>query len=441
MQNLMIFICYAIEALTLLVYCNLVFNSKKSKHFILCIILCSYLFLFITHSMTTTLGYSLNVVKFSIVNFCIIFFLFKTRFYVALLHAILITFYMDISEFLFCNVFANFSSESWNNWNNAENLFIVLLSKITFFVLSVITAKIIRNKKLSPSTFNKGTGIIILMCFCIYSILFTLYTVITKVPYNSTLEAGIYIILGLILFFMLLAISLYTYNQKRGRELIDLKSRQQREEFRQEYFQSMHKKDEAQRIFIHDIKNHLMVINALNNNENVKITDYITALVGSISFRMPSFFSSNQLLNIILSKYNDEAATAGINITFDIRYSKFEFMTDNSLTALFCNILDNAIEACSVIENSFIELQISKPTNTSLVRIVLINSCINRPEHRGGFLMSTKNNPNLHGYGLRSVTNIVELYNGEMNVYVDNINSTFHTIILLNGESNENNNL
>lgn len=55
--------------------------------------------------------------------------------------------------------------------------------------------------------------------------------------------------------------------------------------------------------------------------------------------------------------------------------------------------------------------------------------------------MSTKNNPNLHGYGLRSVTNIVELYNGEMNVYVDNINSTFHTIILLNGESNENNNL
>lgn len=96
MQNLMIFICYAIEALTLLVYCNLVFNSKKSKHFILCIILCSYLFLFITHSMTTTLGYSLNVVKFSIVNFCIIFFLFKTRFYVALLHAILITFYMDI---------------------------------------------------------------------------------------------------------------------------------------------------------------------------------------------------------------------------------------------------------------------------------------------------------------------------------------------------------
>ena len=51
---------------------------------------------------------------------------------------------------------------------------------------------------------------------------------------------------------MLLAISLYTYNQKRGRELIDLKSRQQREEFRQEYFQSMHQKDEHS--IIHKIK-------------------------------------------------------------------------------------------------------------------------------------------------------------------------------------------
>lgn len=441
MQNLMIFICYAIEALTLLVYSSLVFSPKKSKRFILCTMLCSYLFLFITHSMTTTLGYSLNVVKFSIVNFCILFFLFKTRFYVALLHTILITFYMDISEFLFCNIFANSSSESWNNWNNAENLFIVLLSKITFFVLSVITAKIIRNKKLSSSTFNKGTGIIILMCICIYSILFTLYTVITKVPYNSTLEAGIYIILGLILFFMLLAINLYAYNQKRGREFIDLKSRQQREEFRQEYFQSIHQKDEAQRIFVHDIKNHLIAINALNNNENAKITDYIAALVGSINYGTSSIFSSNQLLNIILSKYNDEAATAKINITFDIRYSEFKFMTDNNLTALFCNILDNAIEACSVIENSFIELQISKPTTASLVRIVLVNSCINRPEHRGDFLKSAKTNSNIHGYGLRSVKNIIKLYNGEMNVYVDNTNSTFHTIIVLDGESNENNNL
>lgn len=46
-------------------------------------------------------------------------------------------------------------------------------------------------------------------------------------------------------------------------------------------------------------------------------------------------------------------------------------------------------------------------------------------------LPTKKPNPQFHGFGMRSIENIVKKYNGEMTFYFDDPTKTFHTIIML----------
>lgn len=52
-------------------------------------------------------------------------------------------------------------------------------------------------------------------------------------------------------------------------------------------------------------------------------------------------------------------------------------------------------------------------------------------DKNGNLLPTKKPNPQFHGFGMRSIENIVKKYNGEMTFYFDDPTKTFHTIIML----------
>ena len=98
----------------------------------------------------------------------------------------------------------------------------------------------------------------------------------------------------------------------------------------------------------------------------------------------------------------------------------------------FCNILDNALESASKTDHALIELNVHRKEHTPFAVITMINSCRTDPftahNHQ---LITSKKEPSSHGFGLKSVRRIVERYEGSMNLYYDEKDLLFHTIILL----------
>lgn len=130
---------------------------------------------------------------------------------------------------------------------------------------------------------------------------------------------------------------------------------------------------------------------------------------------------------------DDFASITDLHIAFhaDIRSNTTAFLSDSDVTSLFCNLLDNAVEASQRIKDSYIEISATQREHTPFIIITMINSCACNPFSPNGELISSKPDPQAHGFGIKSIEKIVHNYNGNMQMYYDGETFTFHTIIML----------
>lgn len=200
-----------------------------------------------------------------------------------------------------------------------------------------------------------------------------------------------------------------------------------------EYYQLLLSQNENQSILIHDIKKHLQSISLLNEkNETDKINAYINQLMHSTDLQETSRLCDHDMLNAILSRYKRQCSSQHIAFLTDIRHGTTEFISDTDLTSLFCNLLDNAIEATSGIPEAFIELNISQREKTPFVIITIINSSRTNPlSGENNTLITSKPDKRNHGFGIKSIRKVVNNYHGDLQMYYENKDSTFHTIITL----------
>ena len=200
-----------------------------------------------------------------------------------------------------------------------------------------------------------------------------------------------------------------------------------------EYYEMLRLQNENQRILIHDIKKHLQSVAMLNEQrEHDKIDAYIRQLILSSDLKEVARLCDHELLNSILCRYMQQCIQVHITFHTDIRSGTMDFIADNDLTSLFCNLLDNAIEAAGIVPDSFIEINTGKREKTPFVVITVINSCRTNPFlSKGKQLCTEKSDKGRHGFGLKSIRKTVKKYHGNMQMYYNDDTFTFHTIITL----------
>jgi len=138
------------------------------------------------------------------------------------------------------------------------------------------------------------------------------------------------------------------------------------------------------------------------------------------------------MLNAILSRYQRQCRQKQIAFYADIRSKIVDFITDAELTSLFCNLLDNAVEAAENIPDSFIEIRACRREKTPFVVITVVNSCRQNPfSEQGSKLNTSKPDRDKHGFGIKSIRKIIRKYQGEMQMYYDCESLTFHVILTL----------
>lgn len=97
----------------------------------------------------------------------------------------------------------------------------------------------------------------------------------------------------------------------------------------------------------------------------------------------------------------------------------------------------NAFASASMQEDSFIELNEQRRENADITVITMINSCRKNPfsEKTGSLISNKSDSGHHHGFGMKSIERTIKRYNGEVQVYYDDKNFTFHTIIFLKDTS------
>lgn len=122
------------------------------------------------------------------------------------------------------------------------------------------------------------------------------------------------------------------------------------------------------------------------------------------------YYTSEKLLNIIL---NDKAKIMQrLNVMEDMKVGELslDFMREMDVTALFANLLDNAVAAAAESREKYVRLRVNRVRQ--FLSVTLENSCDTAPVKAGSTFRSRQ--AGHQGLGLKIIRQTVEQYGGDM---------------------------
>ncbi len=217
------------------------------------------------------------------------------------------------------------------------------------------------------------------------------------------------------------AVAYAIINRKRAR-YYKLLSDNYKTQFSDEYmyFQDYRdrQKDTAQ--FLHDFKNHVLVMqNMFNAGEYEKSEAYFRELIGEKGSSAPyannksRYLTGNSMIDILLAVKDEALTQNGIALTVNGDLSPLQTVAPVDLCIVFSNLLDNAIEANKKYQGKrYIRLHSGK--SRALFFLEIENPFSGQISMGHGLPLSTKADREKHGFGLSNAHSIVNKYHGEL---------------------------
>ncbi len=428
-RTILLIFSLIIEAIILYQYAGSLFTPMRSSRIHIAVLCVLYFVLFCLSLFQIM---SLNIVFYFIFNLLFLITQFRLPFRSCLFHSAMLTVFMSLSELLVFWIISYFTPEFVTTEGTGLVLFTVF-SKTLFFATIYLLSHLFQSFR-SNSDCPDRSGILLMLIplFSIFVIL-TFFFIGEKFTFIAPLNIMVTVSSILLLFINLLIFGINQYTQKKNEDFTEMQLLLQKESDSVEYYEMLLSQTENQNILIHDLKKHLQSIELLNEkHDSEKIRAYIHQLLDSSDLKETSRICDNEILNAILCRYQRQCNEKRIHFISDIRSGVLQDMQHYNLTALFCNLLDNAIEAAEMVPDSYIELTVQKKEQLPFIVIVVINSCRCAPTYDSNHLpISHKSNHSKHGYGMKSIKKVVKQFHGDIQMYYDDLSATFHTIITL----------
>ncbi len=200
----------------------------------------------------------------------------------------------------------------------------------------------------------------------------------------------------------------YIYNSLQTAYHVEEMEKQHR------YYEDLLREEERVRSIYHDMKNHLLVLEA-QSADNQLVRQSIEQLNGQISSYEDYIYTGNRSLDVILRDKARKARERGIDFGAVVRFEDGAFLEPMDISSIFGNALDNAIEACERLpqEERMITIKTSR-IRDMLVIAVENNAAAEAQSDRSG-RRTIKEDAFLHGFGLANIKKSAEKYGGQCN--------------------------
>lgn len=172
----------------------------------------------------------------------------------------------------------------------------------------------------------------------------------------------------------------------------------------------------------HDIANHIVAIGSLiRENEVSKALNYINQLEKYTSFNSKIVESGNLVIDSILNYKLDYIKSMGVNTHLNIKVPSDLELESFDMVVILGNLLDNAIEALEKLnENKTLWVSIKYDRGVLIIRTQ--NSFDGNMSVDSKGLITTKDDKDNHGLGLKNIESTLEKYNGLLeHSYIDDM--------------------
>lgn len=213
-----------------------------------------------------------------------------------------------------------------------------------------------------------------------------------------------------ILLFFVVEGTLLSY--KRGFEFRTEQFRKELMEYQYEEIKSVYMDMRGWR---HDYHNHMQVMKAQLTLGNLKeIREYLDKLERELD-RVDTFVrSGNLMVDAILNSKLTLAGRQEISVNCKARAPKKLSVEDVDLCVILGNLLDNALEACAMVEKENRFLRVYMTVNKSQMYLSVQNSASREPDFEARNYITRKRGN--HGLGMKRVKAAVDKYGGFLNL-------------------------
>ena len=182
-----------------------------------------------------------------------------------------------------------------------------------------------------------------------------------------------------------------------------------------DYYQMAQKHTEDMRALKHDFSNHLHTLHAMleQGSEKQDLSRFLNESRDHLQQNTLPRYCEHDIVNAVLTIKKDTATQSGIPMDIATRIPKDLPVSGIDLCSLFCNLLDNAIEACRAVKGQPASIQIRANVSGGFLVVKMENTYEKPPVKEKGFFRTTKENPEDHGYGMKLIERITEKYHGQ----------------------------
>ena len=409
---------FSLEILICYIFFSNIFQRKRSN--LICF-LCGAIAALLAASCNLLSHNSgvINTIVSTVVQCTFAYICFHTKLYISFFYSLILVVIGGTAEVFVIFTFSHIMGVEFLAYN--DNLMVLIMecstSKIIYFLVTLIFSRIANPdsgmKKLPLTLFLYPVACSI--CLVLFWHIVTQPGLSLDIQFRLSIASVLHMVSTILLFIT------YQHQLEKESKAIHMQNEVERLRVEKSYYDILEQQNQKLRIYAHDAKNHLTAIQSLTDDP--QINQYIGSLSRQLADYTRICNSGNKMLDIMLHKYDLECRSKGIDFQYDVKLCNLSGIEDIDLVAILGNLMDNAMTAAARSEEKYIRLETGRHNAYQILTIR--NSSDAAPQTEGDSLISSKKNKEYHGFGLKSVAQVLQKYQGDFDWNYDSEFSQF----------------
>ena len=293
----------------------------------------------------------------------------------------------------------------------------------TGLLCALLSVLIPRWQKNTLSGFSRGESVLWFSLSLADTVLLCILASFSGTWQNQVLLSGV-LLLNTALIYVL--ISMYSFQKRLATEQRKMLRNTDRA---QAYLEQMKEVSSQLRAVKHELKNHVFYLDELASRQDYEALRSYLATLKTLEVN-PEILSSSghSIIDTVINQKGTYARSLGIRTEAHVQLPEDLHIDDLTLCTVLGNLLDNATEGSAGADDPFITVDIAPYKEYLLIRTRnrVSRNVIKENPH----LLTTKEDADNHGIGLKVVENAVKAYGGSLRLSMED-KHTFSASVLM----------